>query len=63
MRLTTTFLALLLAPCLARAQQPTHGSYIPPQGFVPDSTTAIRIAVAVWAPIYGDETFMAQQPL
>lgn len=53
MRLTTTFLALLLVPRLAGAQQPTHGSYVPPQGFVPDSVTAVRIAVAVWTPIYG----------
>jgi hypothetical protein len=56
MRLTPAFLALLLVPHLAGAQQPTHGSYVPPNGFVPDSTTAVRIAIAVWAPIYGTST-------
>jgi hypothetical protein len=56
MRLITTFLALLLAPHVAGAQQPSHGSYVPPNGFVPDSTTAVNIAIAVWAPIYGANT-------
>jgi NTF2 fold immunity protein of polymorphic toxin system component len=58
-----TFLALLLAPRLAGAQQPTYRPFVPPNGFVPDSATAVRIAVAVWAPIYGDVHFMSQQPL
>jgi hypothetical protein len=53
MRLTPMFLALLLVPRLAVAQAPAHGPYVPPNGFVPDSATAVRIAVAVWTPIYG----------
>ena len=53
MRLTTAFLALLLVPRLAGAQQPTYHPYVPASGFVPDSATAVGIAVAVWAPIYG----------
>ena len=28
--------------------------YIPKDGFVPDKITAIRIAIAVWLPIYGE---------
>ena len=28
--------------------------YVPEAGFVPDSVTAIRIAEAVWLPIYGN---------
>ena len=65
MRLATTFLALLLVPRLAGAQQPTHGSYVPPQGFVPDSITAVRISVAVWTPIYGpyDALVFYDQPV
>ena len=63
MRLTTMFLAVLLVPRLAGAQQPTHDSYVPPQGFVPDSATAVRIAVAIWTPIYGDGQFMTQRPV
>jgi hypothetical protein len=64
-RLTTTFLALLLVPCLAGAQQTTFHPYVPPNGFVPDSATAVRIAVAVWAPIYGTNDCQTppQQPV
>lgn len=29
--------------------------FIPKEGFVPDAETAIKIAEAVWIPIYGDE--------
>jgi hypothetical protein len=28
--------------------------YIPKNGFVPDKITAIRIAIAVWLPVYGE---------
>lgn len=31
-----------------------ENAYQPPNGFVPDETTAIKIAEAVWLPIYGD---------
>ena len=36
--------------------------YRPPEGFVPDSVTAVRIAIAVWSPIYGEERIRAQAP-
>jgi hypothetical protein len=61
MRLATTFLVLLLVPRLAGAQQPMYRPYVPPNGFVPDSATAVRIAIAVWTPIYGP--FDAQAPV
>lgn len=35
--------------------------YIPEGGFVPDSETAIRVAEAVWIPIYG-EAVMNKKP-
>jgi hypothetical protein len=35
---------------------------VPAKGFVPDSATAVRIAVAVWIPLYGESAVMAQQP-
>ena len=63
MRLTTTFLALLLVPRLSGAQQPTYHPYVPSEGFVPDSATAVRIAVAIWTPIYGDGQFTTQHPV
>ena len=33
-----------------------------PNGFVPDSATAARIAEAVWIPIYGAEMIAAERP-
>jgi hypothetical protein len=37
-------------------------SYIPPDGFVPDSATAARIAEAIWIPIYGEAQVRSQRP-
>ena len=36
--------------------------YIPKAGFVPDKVTAIKIAVAVWIPIYGEKEIEDQKP-
>lgn len=66
MRPTTMFLALLLVPSLAGAQQPTYGltqpirPYVPRDGFVPDSAAAVRVAIAIWTTIYGDGQLMTQ---
>jgi len=62
MRSPTIFLALLLVPCLAGAQQPGPQGYVPPRGFVPDSATAVRIAIAAWIPIYGENMITAEKP-
>jgi hypothetical protein len=35
---------------------------IPAKEFVPDSQTAIRIAEAVWIPIYGEEQIYRERP-
>ena len=32
----------------------------PPEGFVPDEKTAIRIAEAIWLPIYGESIYDKQ---
>lgn len=57
-------LLLLLLPLACFAEQ--KGSeyykdgkhyYKPANGFVPDETTAIRIAEAVWLPIYGEDIY------
>jgi hypothetical protein len=45
---------LLFAPW-AYSQPPIAHNYKPAQGYVPDAATAIKIAVAVWEPIYGQE--------
>ena len=62
MRSPTIFLALLLVPCLAGAQQLGPQGYVPPRGFVPDSATAVRIAIAAWIPIYGENMITAEKP-
>ena len=36
--------------------------YVPPNGLVPDADTAIRIAVAVWDPIYGADMIAGEKP-
>lgn len=41
--------------------QPKH-SFIPKEGFVPDKETAVRIAEAVWIPIYGERKINAEKP-
>ena len=55
----------LLLSGIAVAESTPH-SYMPEQGYVPDAQTALKIAEAVWLPIYGDsiytkKTFTATQ--
>jgi hypothetical protein len=56
----TCSLVLLVGFTLA-AEAPKH-SYKPAGGYVPDAKTAIRIAVAVWEPIYGEKQIGKQKP-
>lgn len=44
------------------AQETAPHNYKPADGFVPDAVTAIRIAVAVWNPIYGKEQIASEAP-
>ena len=62
MQTFTILLVWSLVAARAVAQQPDPQSYKPPKGFVPDSATAVRIAVAVWIPIYGDSLIRSEQP-
>ena len=62
MRLATLLTSLLLVPRLAGAQQWPSQATVPARGFVPDSVTAVRIAVAVWIPLYGETEIKAKQP-
>jgi hypothetical protein len=55
------FVVPLIASSTATPAQVAKG-YVPPDGFVPDSATAVRIAVAVWIPIYGAAHIRAEQP-
>ena len=52
---------VLTLAAIAVAQQKKH-SVVPKNGFVPDEKTAIRIAEAVWTPIYGEEKLNAERP-
>jgi len=54
-----TFLALTFLSFPLAAQQ--HNVH-PAQGVVPDATTAIAIAVAVWSPIYGAKQVASERP-
>jgi hypothetical protein len=36
--------------------------YKPKDGFVPDAATAIKIAVAVWGPIFGEAKITGEKP-
>ena len=49
------------APSGATLMQTEQGD-VPPEGFVPDSLTAARIAEAIWIPIYGEQRILAQRP-
>ena len=43
------------------AQEKKH-NYLPANGYVPDAKTAIKIAVAVWSPIYGEKQIQNKKP-
>ena len=66
--LVPTLLALTLsAGCRPRAAEPLPprldaAGVVEPRAFVPDSATAVRIAVAVWIPIYGERHIRRQRP-
>ncbi len=53
---------LVGVPIILLAQATRAHAYIPANGFVPDSATAVRIAVAIWTPIYGEDRIAAEQP-
>ena len=52
---------LTIAALDAPSRSPLHTS-APANGFVPDSITAVTIAVAVWTPIYGERLITSEKP-
>ena len=44
------------------AEPPAKHNYRPESGYVPNKATAIRIALAVWEPIYGHKTIAREMP-
>lgn len=51
--LISIFLISTFTHSVALAESPHN--YVPPKGIVPDSATAIKIAEAIWLPIYGEQ--------
>ncbi len=59
--LLSLLLFLFFAPILYTAESQKH-NYKPAPGYVPDEETAIKIAVAVWLPIYGKKQIEKEKP-
>ena len=51
---------LVLAAVFAHAVN--YAGVKPKNGFVPDADTAIKIAIAVWEPIYGQKQIASERP-
>jgi hypothetical protein len=47
--------------CVLAAETGKH-TFKPKDGYVPDAKTAIKIAVAVWEPIYGEKHIAGEKP-
>ena len=54
-------LAVVIAAALLAADLPKK-NHKPKEGYVPDEKTAIKIAVAVWTPIYGEKLIESEKP-
>ena len=61
MRIRTLLGLAVCAGAPLHAQSSRRG-YVPSNGFVPDSVTAVRVAQAIWTPIYGERTIAKEQP-
>ncbi len=59
--ISTALLLILLVACFGGGQEPEDG-YVPKDGFVPTEEVAVKIAVAVWGPIYGAEKIAEEKP-
>jgi hypothetical protein len=54
-------LLTLAVAVLGRDDDQKH-NFVPKDGYVPNKEVAIKIAVAVWEPIYGAEKIAAEKP-
>ncbi len=61
-RYAPILLGVMIGNALLALAEETPHSYKPVSGYVPDAETAIRIAVAIWEPIYGREIIEAEKP-
>ena len=56
MKYIVIILIILSLGFIVFAEEPKH-NYKPKDGYVPDAATAIKIAEAVWLPIYGKDIY------
>ena len=54
--------SVLFQPNALKAEENQKYNYKPKEGYIPNEETAIKIAVAVWIPIYGKETIEKEKP-
>jgi hypothetical protein len=52
----------MTAGAIGAGDEESVQSYKPQDGYVPDAVTAIKIAVAVWEPIYGAAAIAEEKP-
>jgi hypothetical protein len=55
-------LSTLMFISMAFANQSSHSSRAPSQGYVPNEETAIRVSEAILVPIYGREQIESEKP-
>ena len=53
---------LLVLPIIVHSQEMKKHNYKPKEGYIPDAETAIKIALAIWIPIYGKEQIEKEKP-
>jgi len=56
-----TGVIILMCLLIGKSPTPSNGGYWPDDGVVPNESVALKIAEAVWLPIYGDKIY-SQQP-
>src|SRR4051812_12785924 len=62
LRISLLGLSTAIVVCAAAVVSWAQHTYSPPAGFVPDQRTAIRIAKAVLAPVYGEAKIESEEP-
>jgi hypothetical protein len=61
--LVYVLISFLTVSCLTlQTDQTKNHNYKPEEGYVSNEETAIKIAVAIWIPIYGEEEIESQKP-
>ncbi len=54
--------SFIIQPSILKAEENKKHNYKPKEGYIPNEETAIKIAVAVWIPIYGKEKIEKEKP-